>query len=83
VKSQRYQKRVRLLLPGSPPLVPKLELGRALHICDARTEFLGGACRFVDSADRLAQAGMLGIKESLDRRCHIRKHMTAIGNLNG
>jgi hypothetical protein len=35
-------------------------------------EFLGGACRFVDSADRLAQAGMLGIKESLDRRCHIR-----------
>jgi hypothetical protein len=65
-------KRVRLLMSGSPPLVPKLELGRALHICDARTEFLGGACRFVDSADRLAQAGMPGIKESLDRRCHIR-----------
>jgi hypothetical protein len=55
-------KRVRLLMPGSPPLVPKLELGRALHICDARTKFLGGACRFVDSAGRLAQAGMLGIK---------------------
>src|SRR5262249_24142406 len=30
----------------------------------------------------LSQAGMLGIKESLDRRCHIREHMPAIGNLN-
>jgi hypothetical protein len=76
-------KRVRLFMPGSPPLVPKLELGRALCICDARTEFLVSACLFVDSADRLTQAGMLGIKESLDRRCHIRKHMPAIGNLNG
>src|SRR5262245_7838329 len=26
---------------------------------------------------------MLGIKESLDRLCHIRKQMPAIGNLNG
>src|SRR5215470_1842660 len=72
-----------ILAQRAPPLVPKLELGRALHICDARTEFLGGACRFVDSADRLAQAGMLGIKESLDRCCHIRNQMPAIGNLNG
>src|SRR5262245_31767174 len=76
-------KRARLLMPDSPPLIPKLELGTALRICDARTEFLIGACRFVDLADRLAQAGMPGIMESLDRRCHIRKHMPAIGNLNG
>jgi hypothetical protein len=26
---------------------------------------------------------MLGIEETLDRCCHIRKHMPAIGNLNG
>src|SRR5262249_49733892 len=53
-----------------------------LSIWKARAEFFGGFGRFVDSADRLAQARMLGIQKSLDRRCHIRKHMPAIGNLN-
>jgi len=72
-----------LLVPGLPPLVPKLDLGRTLGILDASLGVFGGACRFVDLADRLTQAGMLGIKKSLDRRCHIRKHMPAIGNLNG
>jgi len=65
-------KRLRLLVPGLPPFVPKLDLGRALCIRDARAGLFGGACRIVDSAHRLAQARMLGVEESLDRICHIR-----------
>src|SRR5215813_1734100 len=71
-------KRPYLLVPGAPPLVPKLDLGRALDVRDARAEFCGGACRIVDSADRLAQTGVLGVEKSLDRRCHIRGQMPAI-----
>src|SRR5262245_18618237 len=50
-------KRAHLLVPGFPPLVPKLDLGRALGNWEARAEFFAGTCSFVDAADRLAQAG--------------------------
>ena len=65
-------KRLHLLVPGSPPFVPKLDLGRALGVWDARAGLLDGACRIVDSAHRLAQAGVFGVEKSLDRICHIR-----------
>jgi hypothetical protein len=45
-----------LFMPGSPPFVPKLDLGRALGIKDARTGLLGGACRIVDSTESATSA---------------------------
>jgi len=64
-------KHLHLLVPGSPPFVPKLDLGRALSVWDASAWLLSGACRIVDSAHCLAQARVLGVEESLDRICHI------------
>src|SRR5215475_10041155 len=71
-----------LLVPGSPPFVPKLDLGRALSVRGASAGLLISACRIVDSAHRLAQARVLGVEELLDRICHIRAQVPAIGNLN-
>lgn len=64
-------KRPHLLVPGSPPLVPKLDLERALDVRNTRAGLRCGACDIVDLARRLAQAGVLGVEESLDRLCHI------------
>src|SRR5215471_7086662 len=74
--------RLDLLVPGSPPFVPKLDLGRALCVRYASAWLLSGACRFVDSAHCLAQARVLGVEESLDRICHIRAQVPTVGNLN-
>src|SRR5262249_51091414 len=74
-------KPLHLLVPGSPPFVPKLDLGRALGVRDASAGLLSGACRIVDSANRLAQARVLSVEESLDRICHIRAQVPTIGNL--
>jgi hypothetical protein len=71
-----------LLVPGSPPLVPKLDLGRALGVRYASAWLLSGACRIVDSADCLAQARALGVEESLNSICHIRTQAPTVGNLN-
>jgi len=66
---------MRLLVPGSPPFVPKLDLGRALGFRDASAWLLGGACRIFDSAHCLAQSRVLGVEESLDRICHKSPHL--------
>src|SRR5215468_10066916 len=75
-------KRFDLFVPGSPPFVPKLDLGRALCVRYASAWLLSGACRFVDSAHCLAQARVLGVEESLDRICHIRTQVPTVGDLN-
>jgi hypothetical protein len=72
-----------LLVPGSPPFVPKLDLGRALGVRDASAGLLGGACRIVDSAHRLAQARVFGVEESLDRICHIRAYSALLLGVQG
>src|SRR5215470_894493 len=71
-----------LLVPGSPPFVPKFDLGRALGVWDVSSWLLSGACRTVDSAHCLAQARVLGVEESLDRICHIRTQVPTVGDLN-
>src|SRR5215470_4986719 len=71
-----------LLVSGSPPFVPKLDLGRALGVWGVSSWLLSGSCHIVDSAHCLAQARVLGIKESLNRICHIRAQVPTVGNLN-
>jgi hypothetical protein len=75
-------KRAYLFVPGSPPLVSKLDLGGAFGVQSAHSGFFGGNYRLVDPVHRLPQAGMLGVEKSLDCICHIRTQMPAIGDLN-
>jgi Transposase DDE domain len=51
---------IALLVPGSSPLVPKLNLGRALVVQNARARLLGGACRIVDPARGCAKRCWIG-----------------------
>jgi hypothetical protein len=75
-------KRRRLLASGSPPFVPKLDLGRALVVQNASAGLLGGDCRIYDSAHSLSQARAPGVEESLDRICRIRAQAPTVVNLN-
>ena len=71
------------LVPGLPPLIPKLDLRGAIGDRDTNLRGCDGFCRCVDSTDRPPQACLLIVEESLDRLCHIQTQMPAVGNLNG